>query len=713
MKIFLNREQRIQLFMSLFRGREDVFARRWEKWDKSISGYAPVYTDERKEKYQLLSAEWIEKHLLGSSTLGIYPLLLDNTCNFVVADFDGDGWKKSVQNFVEVCDQHNVSTSIERSRSGNGAHVWCFFTEAYSAQKARKIFIHLLRTAKVIGEFDRDESYDRLFPSQDFLSGKGFGNLIALPLQGIPRKEGNSIFIDPKKEFVAFEDQWEFLLSIRKMSPSELDVIFANTSNVAVKLPHAHKKSNKKSGALLLTLRNSIAVHRSTLPPSFVSFVREHLNILNIERLVKDRAGLPTFGLPKYIKTLTVEDEFLLIPRGFLKNIEDWLQEKTIPFGVIDERPKLDQIKFLQRIILRPYQQRAIDAFSNVDLGVLVAPASSGKTLMGLALIAQKRQSAIILTHRRQIFEQWREQISNSFGIPKSKIGQISSTKKQALLPVTVAMVQTLCRMKDWGKTSEMFGTVIVDECHHVPARMFREVVSKFNCNYLFGLTATPERKYNDGALISVYLGPIVHNVQRNEVENGDTTEKRDSPHIKHVVNIRPSSMKVPFGESLKNFPLIAKSISNDTTRNALIAEDVASTAREGKKCLVLSERKEHLEMLYAYLRKEFEITIFSGDLSARARQFALQKIKSGRFQILIATGQILGEGVNIEGLDVLFLAFPLSFHGKLAQYVGRIKREGGAKIIFDYRDQHITLLEKMYKKRLSFYKKEDFEIKG
>lgn len=712
----LNREQRVQLFMSLFRGREDVFARRWEKWDKSVAGYAPAYADGSKETFQPLSHDWIEKHLLGSSTLGVYPLLQDNTCWFVAADFDDGGWKKSVKKFVDICAKHAIPIAIERSRSGNGAHAWCFFTQPYSTQKARRIFLHLLREANIIGEFDRNESFDRLFPSQDFLSGKGMGNLIALPLQGVPRRNGNSLFVDPTRDFQTFDDQWEFLASVTKMSPQTLDDLYAKFSGTSeistppTKRPSKDKQTKKN--AMVLTINSMISIHRSVLPPALVSYVREQLNILNVERLVKEMAGLPTFGAPKYIKTLVVDDDVLRIPRGFLAPLREWLKEKKMPFGFIDERPQLDQIAFNHRIALRGYQQQAIDACAHENEGVIVAPAASGKTLMGLALIAQKRQPAIILTHRRQIYEQWCEQIESSLGIPKAKIGQVCSAKKQALSPITVAMVQTLSRMKDWGGIENMFGTVIVDECHHVPARMFRDVISRFNTRYLFGLTATPERKYNDGSLIAVYLGPVIHTIEKGEVETMRDEAGDNSISTGHTVTVRASEMKVPFGESLRHFPLLAKAISNDVARNTLIAHDIATVAREGKKCLVLSERKEHVDMLHAYLRKEFETIAFSGDLSARARELALQKIRGGRFQVLIATGQILGEGVDIAGLDALFLAFPVSFHGKLAQYIGRIRRDGGTKIIYDYRDPHIPLLEKMWKKRIAYYRKEEFVIR-
>ncbi|MEK7118560.1 MAG: DEAD/DEAH box helicase family protein, partial [Patescibacteria group bacterium] len=351
-------------------------------------------------------------------------------------------------------------------------------------------------------------------PNQDFLSGKGLGNLIALPLQGITRKDGNSVFVDLDNGFVPYVDQREFLASVTKILPEKLDALLTSFSAG----PVTPVSSKKKKGVLVLTIRNTLSLHRSGVPPQLVSYVREQLNILNVERLVKERAGLPTYGLPKYIKTITVADDSLHIPRGFVKNIQGWLAKKNIRYELVDKRPQHEPVEFSQRISLRTYQHDAVDAFSRIDNGVLVAPAASGKTLMGLALIAQKRQPAIILTHRRQIYEQWREQIESSFGIPKAKIGQISSTKKQAILPVTLAMVQTLCRMKNWDGIEEKFGTVILDECHHVPARMFRDVLSKFNCRYLYGLTATPERKYNDGTLISVYIGPVIHTVSNADV---------------------------------------------------------------------------------------------------------------------------------------------------------------------------------------------------
>ena len=215
----ISREERIQIFMSRFKGRNDVFARRWQKWDGSISGYAPVYTDSKKIMLEPFTAAWAGKHVLGNAVLGVYPLLGDNTSHFIAADFDGDGWKKSVRTFYGTCRKYNVPVAIERSRSGNGAHAWLFFSEPYPAYKSRRIFTSLLREADVIGEFEKNETFDRLFPNQDYLSGKGLGNLIAMPLQGATRKSGNSVFVDVENDFKIVDDQWTFLKDVRLMTP--------------------------------------------------------------------------------------------------------------------------------------------------------------------------------------------------------------------------------------------------------------------------------------------------------------------------------------------------------------------------------------------------------------------------------------------------------------------------------------------------------------
>jgi len=693
--------------MSLFKGREDVFARRWEKWSGGVSGYAPVYTDQDKESYVPLTLDWIEKHLIGTATLGTYPLLKDNTSNFIVADFDGDNWQNAVRKLLDVCKKYTLPVATERSRSGNGAHVWCFFSAPYPASKSRRIFLSLLREAGCIDPLEKNEGFDRLFPNQDYLSGKGLGNLIALPLQGESRKNGNTVFIDPDNNFNIIADQWQYLHDIPRVSTEQLDHL------CDLNYPGEEKAAPKRTRfdtTLVLTLESTISIPKNILPPNLASFLREELNILNIGYVVKERAGLPTYGEKKFIKTLDQTDDAILVPRGFLRHLYSWLDERSIKYRIIDERLTHESIGFSSSYAMLPYQEAAVASFDAAEQGILVAPAGAGKTFMGLEIISRKRQPAIILTHRRQIYDQWLERVEQGFGIPKTKIGQVGSTKKDPRHPITVAMVQTLARMKDINAVASRFGTVLIDECHHMPSRMFRDVVSKFPARYRFGLTATPSRKYNDEKLIGAYLGEVVHTIDKAEMQNtGPQTSKR-APGNDAVI-VRTTDIATPFGATSRDFQLISKVLSSDANRNTLIAADIAREAREGRKCLVLTERKEHAEMLRAYLRRDFETIMFSGDLSSRQRALALQKIKGGGFRILIATGQILGEGADIADLEVLFLAFPVSFHGKLAQYIGRIKREGGPKKVYDYRDANVPILEKLWKKRVTYYRKSAFTI--
>jgi superfamily II DNA or RNA helicase len=701
-----SRQERIEIFTSRFHGRRDVFARRWERSD-GAKGYAPVYTNKTKTSYQPLTIEWIEAHLLGNDALGVYPLLSDNTSYFIAADFDGEGWRDSIGKFLGVARKYGLQVAIERSRSGNGAHAWLFFTEPYPASKSRKIFFGLLREAGIIGLIDKNESFDRLFPNQDYHSGKGLGNLIMFPLQGAARKVGNSVFVDPDNNFLPYDDQWQFLSDEPRLTFQELDAHLATITGGAIS-ESLHSKPSK----LILTISNAISIPKESIPAALVSYLREELNMLNVEYFVKERSGLPIFGIEKYITTVTSDDNFVFAPRGFLPKLIVWLDEHKISYSIKDKKTIVRPMVFENKFKLFDFQKKAVDAFMLAENGILVAPAGSGKTIMGLAIVIQKGQPAMILTHRRQIYDQWLERVEHGFGIAKKDIGQICGTKKKAELPVTVAMVETLARLKDWDDIPNMFGTVILDECHHVPAKMFREVVSRFKAKYRFGFTATPERKYNDSKLISAYLGEIVYTVDKNEVKKGeDDIVKQSLKSEPDHVMVTSTSVEAPFGDTPRQFPLIAKVVANDSGRNALIVADIARAAGNGKRVLVLTERKEHAEMLKAHMRRDFETILFSGDLSARQKKWAWQRIKSGRFQILIATGQILGEGTDIANLDVLVIAFPVSFHGKLAQYVGRIRREGGAKIVYDYRDQQVPLLEKMWKKRAAFYRKNDFII--
>ncbi len=690
----VNNQEKIKIFTSLFRGRTDVFARRWERWGTSISGYSPAYADREKQKFSALNDYWIEQHFRGNVVVGLYPLLTDNKSYFIVADFDGENWLKDAKKFLNKCSEFDLPAYIERSRSGNGSHVWLFFDQPYPAFKSRKIFLSLIKQSGNIDQFDKEDSFDRLFPNQDYLSGKGFGNLVALPLQGNSVGLHNSVFLDPKNKFMPFEDQWQFLSSIRVISSDELDKVFDQITNGA-----PIYKENLSGKNLILIIGSHISITKQSISGPLASFLTENLNFINSDYLIRRNMGLSIYKVEKYFKAIAKDDHNILIPRGFLNRLIDYLNDKNSDFVVQENLNMLSDVKFESEFNLFDYQKEALGYFESQNQGILVAPPGSGKTIMGLAVIAQKKQPALIITHRKQIYNQWLERVEAFLKIPKKEIGQYS-TKKDIKSPITVAMIQTLAKAPNLGEISKQFGLVLTDECHHMPARTFRDVITQFSPKYLYGLTATPTRKNNDEKLIFVYLGEILHTVPRDY--NQQTTSM--SPKLRLI--IQETNLSVPFSIGVAQFPALSKIITFDTNRNSLIVADIIKEAKAGRKCLVLTERKDHADILGQYLKSDFEVTVLTGTLLPRKRREKEKQISDGHFQILIATGQLIGEGTSLKNIDCLFLVYPFSYEGKLIQYIGRIQHgKANIRTIYDYRDRNVEYLEKLFKKREKYYK--------
>ncbi len=704
----LTPQEKISLFGALFKGRADVYAQHWVSWDGQKQGWFPVHTDRTNTTYVPLTDDVLEEHLRGNKIIGVYTLLIDNTSWFVAADFDGDTWRKEVRSLLSLCKEYNLPTYVERSRSGNGAPVWWFFETPYLAAKSRLIFLHLLKLSSAIDALDSEESFDRVFPNQDYLSGKGLGNLIALPLQGNARKQDNTVFLDPEHDFTPHTDQWFLLKIIQRISSSRMDELHATF--IEQKKKTTTYVAHYTGTDLPITIGTHVTVPKSYIFKELANFLGKHLNFFNTEYAVKQRMGLPTFGTERYFKTIEKNNENILLPRGFLSTLLNYLKEQNVPFVIFDQRYKSSPIKYLFSCSLFDYQSVAVNAFTNKDSGILVAPPGSGKTIMGLALVAEKKQPALILVHRKQIANQWVERIENFLNIPKKKIGQVVGTKKKAQLPITVAMVQSLARLDSLEDLANQFGTVIVDECHHMPAKMFRAVITKLKPQYLYGLTATPNRKHNDERLIFIYLGEIIHEVEHQPKPNLLQKTVAAEPLITNPsvsIIVRGTTLSFPFKISARNYQPAIKSLCFDTARNQQIITDIIAVAKVGKKCLVLTERKEHVDLLTEYLKYDFEVISMTGDLSASKKRDKEKQILSGHFQIILATGQLVGEGVHFPHLDALFLVYPFSFEGKLTQYIGRILHsDSTTKTVYDYCDELVPYFDRMYKKRQKFYDK-------
>jgi len=709
-------EEQLNLYMSLFRGRNDIYARRWEKYGKY--GYAPAYRFDwneylnhkarggnfnnftNKEKIPL-TKDIIKKHLIGAYFIGIYPLLEDNTSYFIAVDFDGKGWDKDSKKFMDECKSLKIPVYIEKSLSGMGAHLWIFFKDKYPAAKSRRIFLEIIRKVFDLSKFDKEVSFDRIFPNQDYHSDKGFGNLIALPLNGKFLKENNTVFLDPGT-FNTMSDQWNYLSKVKKVSCIELDELYLKIieDEKSDSFNIAEDKKIFNTGKLAITLKNQIVLDKRQINKDLANFLKSNLNFINSEYIIKQKIGRSVYGVQKFFNLIKESKETIMIPGGFLNQLVDFCNESKIKFEIFDKRNKLDNLVFNSKIQLSSIQEQVIDICENKQEGVIVAPPGFGKTIIGIELIARKCQPALILVHRKQIYDQWVERIQDFLGLSKKDIGQISANKKKVSKFVTVAMIQSLMKFPNLKALSESFGTILIDECHHIPAKSFREVVVNFNPYYIFGLTATPKRKYNDEKLIFLYIGDIICNT--DDIDKGITGIFEDDIQL----NIRDTNLYFLYDNKTDDFQLLSKVIIFDSDRNRLIAEDIKKELESGKKMLVLTERKEHVEVLNIYLKSVCEVITITGDDSRSLRKIKMKQIESGNFQVLITTGQLLGEGLDIENLSTIFLVYPFAFEGKLIQYIGRILRSKGRKAIYDYRDKDIEFLLKLYKKRERYYRR-------
>ena len=696
-----NIQTKIALFKSLFKGREDVFAKRWENDTKS--GYMPVYffdpyrlrvhkmkggtfQNYPDKTYLQLTDDQIVKHLNGEQVIGLYPLLSENTSWFIASDFDEGDWITSCRKFIKACKEVSIPAYFERSQSGNGGHVWIFFEKPFAAYKSRRIILSILTSSGIVSAFDKNSGFDRLFPNQDNLSGKGFGNLIALPLNGVSLQQGNSCFIDPIS-LLPYADQWKFFQQIERVPIEHLEKLFSNLGHNSE--PESH------TDILTITLKNNIQLNRNAIPQTLFNFIKEELNFLNTEFIIKKNSGRNTFGTERYFRFIEEQGSNILLPKGFIGKVIRFCRDKSIAYNFIDQRKLNIPVSHSFQANLRPYQQVSMEAIYKKEMGVIVAPPGSGKTVIALKIVAEKQQPALIIVHRKQLALQWMERIEVFLGIAQKDIGKIGQGKISPGKQITVATIQSLAKA-DIQNLSDIFGLIIVDECHHIPAETFRNSIGKFNSRYLYGLTATPFRKYNDGKLIFIHLGEVIAEIKTNELSASNHPE----------IIIRNTQLDVPFNAKTDRFETLSKILVHDSERNKLILRDVVVELNKGRKVVILTERKEHIDSLQQYLKQSFETITLSGDDSESSRNTKWKLLKAGNYQALITTGQFFGEGSDLQNIQCLFLVYPFSFEGKLIQYMGRVQRSEITPTIYDYRDIKIDYLNRMFLKRNVYYRK-------
>ena len=745
-------EEKIQLFRSLFRGREDVFPRRFENLETGKSGYAPVCVNEwvhgicQKPKttctdcnfreFKPVSDEVICNHLKGNDpieragkdfTIGIYPMLTDETCWFLTVDFDKSTWAEDARAFLETCSSYQVPAVLERSRSGNGGHAWIFFDSPISAETARKLgSILLTKTMRERPEIGLD-SYDRLFPSQDTMPKGGFGSLIALPLQKKARRRDNSVFID--QNINPYPDQWAFLSSVQKISQQELEqivknfqdeneiigvrtVVFDENENEPWKLSPSRKYKESPitevlPGQLELVISNQIYIEKTNLPASLRNRIIRLAAFQNPEFYKAQAMRLSTFGKPRIVSCCEEYPKHLALPRGCFEELSQLLHELKIQAVIRDERVNGNSLSLSFQGVLRPEQQLAADQLKRHDIGVLSASTAFGKTVIASWLIAERKVSTLIVVHRRQLMDQWVESLQAFLGIDKKEVGQIGNGKQKITGLVDVAMIQSLVNKGIVNDLVENYGHVIVDECHHISASRFEQVIRQTKARYITGLTATVTRQDGHHPIIFMQCGPVRYRV--------DDRKQAAARSFAHKVIIRRTNFVLPSQSGNKEHPEIQEIytlLARDTTRNQKIIEDVLAAIHAGRSPVLLTERREHLTLFADVLTgKVKNIIVLAGGLGGKQRTRAMEQLKQipkDEERLIIATGRYLGEGFDDARLDTLFLTLPIAWKGTVIQYAGRLHREYDQKnevIIYDYVDDQVPVLARMFGKRKKGYK--------
>lgn len=730
--------EKIALFRRLFRGRTDVFPIRWESKKTGKTGYAPACSNEwlagvcEKPRIKCsdccnrqltpLSDEVIYDHLSGEHTVGVYPLLADDNCHFLAADFDEAEWREDAQAFVQSCHELGVPVALEISRSGNGAHAWIFFSGSVSARDARRLGTAIISHTCASTRQLKLESYDRLFPNQDSMPKGGFGNLIALPLQKKPREHGCSVFVDG--DFRPYPDQWVFLASIQPMPAHDieptilcaigvvhpLDVTFIDEEDQ--KEPWKRSTSNAKKlvgpmpASLTVTLANLIYFEKAQLHQPLANRLIRLAAFQNPEFYKKQAMRFSVWDEPRVVGCAENYPNHIALPRGCLDAALDLLRENAIRCELVDEQFAGTALDVAFVGTLRIDQEAAVAAMLHHDAGVLCAPTAFGKTVTAAALIAQRGVNTLVLVHRNELLKQWQERLQSFLGVGKGAVGTIGGGKARPTGKIDIALMQSLSRQGEVNPLVENYGHVIIDECHHVGAVSFDAILKRAKAKYVLGLTATPIRRDGQQPIIFMQCGPTRYSAAK----------PASAPHDLAVTpRTLDKRIDLPQEAGIQD---VFRHIAKDIGRTAAIALEIENAYQQDRKVLVLTERTEHLDTIQAALNgKISNLFVLHGRMTKKLRATLITELEAlspGAPRVLLATGKLVGEGFDHPPLDTLVLAMPVSWRGTLQQYAGRLHREHATKTsvrVIDFVDTGHPMLVRMWDKRQRGYRAMGYRI--
>ena len=751
--ITLSIDERIRLFQSLFKGREDVFARRWFSKTTGKSGYQPVCINEWKQgicdkkKYRCvicpnrnfapLTTQDMYRHLEGKDeyccdVVGLYAIMQDNNCAFLCADFDDKnckyGYKEDVLAYVGVCREWLIPYAIERSRSGNGAHVWIFFEAPLPASKARRLGNAILTEAMTRNGQMSFNSYDRFFPNQDYLPEGGFGNLVALPLQGQARRRQNSVFVD--NDFLVYKDQWAFLYNLKKIQESTIDQLLRlhyqeelgklsmSSENKPWVTPLPQNITQEDFQAKVEIIKaDKLYIPLKAVSAKVLNHLKRIAAFKNPEFYSKQALRLSTYAIPRIISCFDITNEYLAMPRGCEDATRSFLNDNAVTYTITDKTNHGNKISVSFQGEEREEQLEAINALLPYTNGILHATTAFGKTVTAAAIIARKKVNTLILVHSKALLKQWHDRLTEFLNIdyPQheeknkrgrrkvfSPIGCFDSSGNTLHGIIDIALIQS-CLDEDGVKPFvQDYGMVIVDECHHVSSITFEQVLRSIKAHTIYGLTATPIRKDGHQPIIFMQCGPIRFSTDVKSQIAKQSFDRFLIPRFTSYNSILEDRLSIA---------TLYKYLSEDEIRNNLIVEDICKAVNTGRTPIILTNRTAHVsvlaEKLKATIKNVISLTGIGTTKEKREAMQRLQTIPDSEQLVIVATGKYVGEGFDYPRLDTLFLALPISWKGLLTQYAGRLHREYEGKKdvrIYDYIDIHEPICDSMYRKRLKGY---------
>ena len=726
----LSSDEKIHQYLSYFVGRDDIFAYEYYTKDgkrvfspackerPNLTGYCSNKCSECTNKqYVDITEKEIKRHFIGNDTFGIYPLLKGDVCQLLAVDFDDDDFKESALAFSQICNSHNLDNIIEISSSGCGAHVWLFFGKPIKASKIRRLGTYLIYEAMDSSKGINFDSLDRMYPSQDFIPRNGYGNLIVLPLQGKKAIEGKTVFVD--NNFIPYElkNQINALLSTKKISEEEIDVIIKEFKEADL-FPFINKnilkniKLNRDDFAksIIVIKQNEIVIPKSALNDRSVKFIYRLASLPNPNYYEAQKQRRSVYNIPRVQRLYREDESFIYLPRGCYEDLIKVLNFFGVELIIKDNQTLGEMIMVSFRGTLKECQKEGLDKLLKYDNGLFVARPSFGKTVTAIALISEIKLNTLIIVPNLNLLRQWIVRLNDFLDVgyeykkENDKFGQFFGAKKKLTNKIDVACIDSLLS-EDGEDIMKRYGIVIIDEVHHIGASSYEQVVRKCWSKYLYGFTATPRRSDKNEKIIYRTIGDIRYQ------------HKDDNSNLNKV--LKPEFTFFTFNSLEKTMSYIdmLSTLLNDEERNNRIIEDIKKCYKEKRNILVLTDRIEHINCLNNKLSDLSNVFVINGQISSIEKKKFFDDISTiNNGFIIISTGKYIGEGFDEKKLDTLFIVSPFRWNGTLEQYVGRLHRENDNKKmveVHDYIDINVKMFANMYHERLRGYRKLGYIIDG